>query len=173
MFTPSEVFQHVCSHQTLPRSPLCHPCLPPRQDLPNRLSLLVRGLCLPETNHTNSRSPLQKGFCAGASLSRARWCAGRSGAGGRAALQAALGSAQRRSNVQGWWMRTTSDTSTGEWTTQEGKETKATRETGSKQECPPLNSHQDPPQSSQLASFLNQRAPRGLLRALVVGRGRD
>lgn len=35
---------------TLPRSPLRHPCLARRQDLPNCLSLLVSDSCLPKTS---------------------------------------------------------------------------------------------------------------------------
>lgn len=43
-----------------------------------------------------------------------------------------------------------------------GKKQKPQENKGSRQEQPPLNSHRDPPQSSQLASLQNQIALRGL-----------
>lgn len=73
-------FHNTCSNQTLQRSQqLCRPCLASRQELPNRLSLLVSDLCLPEVSYSRPQVRLLGGT--EPSLTRALQSAGRGGAG--------------------------------------------------------------------------------------------
>lgn len=143
--------------QTLQRSPLHHPCLAPRRGLPNRLSLLVV-TCASQRQATpdNWIISSEEFLSRDTSLTMAPWDAGRGGAGVKDDPRNSAWQCSEEKHCP-----RLVDVHTGQcvhkerWkTTQEGRETKATREKGIQAGMTALQQPQRPfPEQPQLASL--------------------